>query len=206
MAVGVGGAGQDRVGATEGAGPDGGSSGLRRALIVAVAVLGALAVFAFASIVLVGTKFTAYSIQSGAMSPTLQIGDRVLVSKGADRGSDVARGDIVVFPDPDGTSVKVVKRVMGLPGESVTFDGGRLLVDGSVVDEPYLAAETTTQPLGPNLCAPSDPCVVPDGQVWVMGDKRSNSRDSRLFGPVPQSTIIGRLDFRAWPLGRLGRL
>jgi signal peptidase I len=206
MAAGVGGAGQDVAGAAAGIEPEGGRTGLRRALVVTGAVLGALVVLAFLSGLLVATKMSGYWIPSAAMSPTLQPGDRVLVSKRADRGSDVARGDIVVFPDPGGTALKVVKRVVGLPGETVSFDGGRLLIDGSPVDEPYLATGTTTEVAGPNPCPASDPCAVPAGQVWVMGDNRSNSKDSRWFGPVPQSTIIGRVDFRYWPAGRVGTL
>ena len=81
-----------------------------------------------------------------------------------------------------------------------------MIIDGHVLIEPYLEEGMPTLAVGPHPCVPSDPCVIPDGQVWLMGDNRTDSKDSRYFGPVPRSDIVGRADFRYWPLSRTGSL
>jgi signal peptidase I len=144
------------------------------------------------------------------MLPTLHKGDRVLVNKWSYRLHGVHRGDVVVFSRPpevaDTTIDDLIKRVVGLPGERVTIADGRVAIDGQVLDEPYLDPQTPTDPIGPIPCPPEDPCVVPDGHVWVMGDNRINSEDSRWFGPIPISSVIGRAAVRIWPLDRLDGL
>ena len=111
----------------------------------------------------------------------------------------MSRGDIVVAHNPDASNTgvsSIVKRVIGLPGETVTIDDDHVIIDGHVLIEPYLEEGMPTLAVGPHPCVPSDPCVIPDGQVWLMGDNRTDSKDSRYFGPVPQSDIVGRADFR----------
>ncbi len=169
-----------------------------------VVVAGALAI----AVVIQITSLQAFRIPSESMLPLLQKGDRVLVNKWSYRVHDINRGDVVVFSRPPGltdtTVDDLIKRVIGLPGESVTIDGGRVLINGHALVEPYLANGASTLPTGPNKCPPSDPCLVPDGQVWVMGDNRNFSEDSRYFGTIEQSTIIGRAFVRLWPMNRLG--
>jgi signal peptidase I len=180
-------------------------------LVVAGAVAVALLIRVFA--------VQAFYIPSESMEPTLEIDDRVLVNRLSYKLHDVNRGDVVVFEKPasvpTGTGPNeikdLIKRVVGLPGESVVFSEGNVYIDGRQLDEPYLPDGTTTQP-GPggvtwdHRCTVDDPCVVPEGTVWVMGDNRSNSEDSRWIGPVDQDLIVGRAFVTVWPPSRIGGL
>lgn len=148
----------------------------------------------------------AFWIPSPSMNPALHEGDRVLVNKLADGVGDINRGDIIVFerPNADGDNgpehgIKdLIKRVIGLPGEQLEARDGAVYVDGQRLDEPYLEAGTATNDL--------HAFSVPQGHVFVLGDNRSNSQDSRSFGPVPQEDIVGRAFFRVYPLSDIGRL
>ncbi len=159
-----------------------------------------------------------YSIPSGSMLPTLEVGDRVVVSK---LEKDPSRGDIIVFDRPEGAPAEpgapevLIKRVIGLPGERVSTREGRVLIDGKALDESYLPDGTSTR----ILCKPAwESCtegdagiegnelLVPEDSYLVMGDNRNNSADGREFGPVEKSSIVGRAFVRVWPFGRLGGL
>ena len=99
----------------------------------------------------------------------------------------------------------LVKRVIGLPGQTVSLSGGHVLINGKLLAQPWLppAVRTQTYP-GPSFQPYSlhHPYVVPQGDVYVMGDNRPDSCDSRYWGPVPESTIVGKVDVRIWPLSR----
>ena len=145
--------------------------------------------------------FQAYSIPSESMVPTLEIGDRVLVSK-LDREPE--RGDVVVFrrpandpkTSPDDPDV-LIKRVIGLPGEQVSSDEeGHVLVDGRVLEEPYLPSGTST--------TVGSPIAVPDGRLLVLGDNRGRSQDGRYFGTISEDLLVGRAVLRIWPPSRAG--
>jgi len=158
--------------------------------------------------------FQAFYIPSESMTPTLQVGDRVLVNKLSYDFHDVNRGDIVVFEAPpaarSGGIEDLVKRAIGLPGETVTADAsGTVLINGRRLSEPYLPAGTRTvfSDVAPGCGAPADGspgCVVPKGHVFVMGDNRSASKDARVFGPIEDSSIVGRVFLRIWPPGDAG--
>ncbi|MBU6328382.1 MAG: signal peptidase I [Acidobacteria bacterium] len=153
----------------------------------------------------------AFYIPSPSMYPTLKNGDRVLVNKLSYKLHDVNRGDIVVFERPaseaDSMIPDLIKRVIGLPGDAVAFSDGHVFINGNQLAEPYLpAGVTTTSEFAPNHCTLEAPCVVPRGDVWVMGDNRSDSKDSRYFGPIPESSIVGRAFVVVWPLSRLSGL
>ena len=142
-----------------------------------------------------------FYIPSGSMEPTLKKNDRVVVNKLSYHMHDVHRGDIVVFTTPPlvNKSFKdLVKRVIGLPGETVQGRGGKVRINGKALPEKYLPAGTFTSDFGP--------VKVPAKSVWVMGDNRNNSEDSRVFKAIPQSTIVGRVFVRIWPLTRIGFL
>ncbi len=144
----------------------------------------------------------AFYIPSGSMEPTLEIQDRVLVNKLSYDLHDVNRGDIVVFRSPPGepgSDVKdLIKRVVALPGETVEARDGRVLIDGRMLEEPYLRDGVVTGHI--------EPREVPPGHVWVMGDNRSNSKDSRFFGPIDDDLIVGRAFVRVWPITALSLL
>ena len=178
--------------------------------LVPIAIIAALVIKAFV--------FQAFYIPSGSMEPTLDIGDRVLVNKLSYDFHDVHRGDIVVFDAPPGTRSNgiqdLVKRVIGLPGDTVTYANGGVLINGHRLTEPYLKAGEQTEELNgivvPNGCGPPPNgeagCVVPKDHIFVLGDNRQESRDARVFGAIKESTIVGRVFVRIWPFNRLGLL
>jgi signal peptidase I len=115
--------------------------------------------------------------------------------------ADVDRGDIIVFEKPPGEAGEIqdlIKRAIGLPGETVEGRDGHVLIDGEPLDEPYLDEGVVTGDFGP--------VEVPEGMLFMMGDNRGNSRDSRFFGPIEGDTIVGRAFLRVWPLGEAGTL
>jgi len=153
--------------------------------------------------------FGAYYIPSPSMEPTLEVGDRIIVNKLSYRLHDVNRGDLVVFSSTEDNVDELIKRVIGLPGETVMAVDGQILIDGGLLVEPYLSSREATNDFeNVPWCADGgiQKCTVPLDHVFVMGDNRKNSRDSRFFGPVPVSSIIGRAFTRFWPLGSLDRL
>jgi signal peptidase I len=172
-------------------------------VVIAGAVLLALLIKAFV--------LQAFFIPSLSMASTLEKGDRVLVNKLSYTFGDVDRGDIVVFERPPtetaGDIPDLIKRVVGLPGESIVIKDDIVYVDGRALDEPYLDdAVITSTASTPLKCSDTEPCVVPPDYVWVMGDNRPDSKDSRFFGAIPESSIVGRSFVRIWPLDRLGML
>lgn len=144
----------------------------------------------------------AYSIPSPSMVPTLEIGDRVIVFQ---LNKDPARGDVIVFDrpvndpktSPDEPDV-LIKRVIGLPGETVDARDGDVYVDGKRLVEHYLPDDVRTT-------IPS-PIEVPEGHLLVLGDNRQDSLDGRSFGPIDEDLVVGRAIGRIWPLSHLGRL
>lgn len=144
-----------------------------------------------------------FYIPSESMVPTLQKNDRVVVNKLSYKLHDVNRGDIVVFTTPPLVNPEfkdLVKRVIGLPGDKVQGKKGKLYVNGKQQDESYLAPDED------GITDAFGPIEVPEDTVWVMGDNRRNSEDSRVFGPIPQSTIVGRVFVRIWPPSRVDLL
>jgi signal peptidase I len=169
---------------------------LRRTVLEWVAVIGGGIVIA---LVVEAFLVQAFWIPSASMVPTLEDGDRVLVNKLAYRVHDVHRGDVVVFERPPNTSngedaeIKdLIKRVVGLEGDTVETRDGRLYVNRELIDEPYLEPGTRTDM--------SEPVTVPDDHVFVMGDNRTDSADSRVFGPIDEDTIVGRAFVKVLPL------
>lgn len=151
-----------------------------------------------------------YRIPTGSMLPAIQIDDQILIYRlGAHLGSDPEQEDIVVFYDPTDAFPNLVKRVVATEGQTVDFtDEGRVLVDGEVIYEPYVMG-LPTHPLPPDsvLNAPIEyPFTVPPETVWVMGDNRTNSSDSRSFGPVPVSEVKGTAFLTYWPLSNFAPL
>ncbi len=143
-------------------------------------------------------------VPSRSMAPTLQVHDRVLTNKLAYDLADPNRGDLVVFesiaPKRNG---RLVKRVVGLPGDTVAIQNGTLLVNGKPPYEPYKKEKYDPAKAPPNTHS-FGPATVPKDHVFVMGDNRANSRDSRTFGPVPTKNLVGEPTLRFWPPARLG--
>jgi signal peptidase I len=177
------------------------------AIILAVAVVAAILIRTFV--------VQPFYIPSGSMEPTLNVHDRILVNKLSYDFHSVHRGDIVVFKKPaDDTTpgiTDLVKRVIGLPGETISASDGQVYINGRLLPEPWLPRVdqgVTTFPSSIPGCLPSPPgsCKIPSGEYFMMGDNRTDSSDSRVIGPVPGSLFIGRAFVRVWPLSRLGFL
>jgi signal peptidase I len=188
------------------------------ALLIGLAVVIAVLLRAFVA--------QAFRIPSASMEPELLIGDRVVVSRLAYDMHEPRRGDVIVFDCPPGAgcpdrphdvlpvrAVKTlaealllrqpdveefIKRVIGLPGDIVEGRDGAVWINDHRLVEPYLPTGTITSDFGP--------IVVEPGRLWVMGDNRGNSADSRVFGQIDQRTIVGRALLRVWPPTRLAFL
>jgi signal peptidase I len=143
-------------------------------------------------------------IPSSSMVPTLRIGDRLIVEKLSYHQHEPHFRDIVVFQPPDlllkqgyKADQAFIKRVIGLPGQTVEVKQGKVFVDGKALSEPYIAAPPTYV---------MKPITVTPGNVFVMGDNRNNSNDSHVWGLLPQANIIGRAWERFFPFDRLGNV
>jgi signal peptidase I len=140
-------------------------------------------------------------VEGTSMLPRLENDERIFVNKFEYNFSNIQRGDIVVFWYPDDPSKSFIKRVIGLPGESVRMDQqGHLYINGRIVEEPYLSDERNRYP----RVIPEQ--VVRAAHYFVMGDNRDASNDSRQWGLVPEKYIYGKAMFRYWPLQRMGPL
>jgi signal peptidase I len=180
---------------------------LEWAAIVALAVLGAFLIRAFV--------VQPFSIPSGSMEPTLKDHDRLLVNKLSYHSHPVHRGDVVVFKKPPDDITPgitdLVKRVIGLPGETISAHNGQVYIDGRYLRQPWLPKVdrgVTVFPSSIPGCLPSPPgsCRIPAGEYFMLGDNRTDSADSRFIGPVSRSLFIGRAFILVWPLSRIGFL
>jgi len=154
-----------------------------------------------------------YEIPSESMLPTLEDGNRVVVNHLSYQLGEVERGQVVVFDRPpslDGEN-DLIKRVIGLPGETIRLVDTNVYIEGLRVIEPYLLVSESTRSKGPipgcaQPLADANQCVIPEGHVFVMGDNRRGSADSREFGPVGIDTIVGRAVGIVWPPTDLSQL
>ena len=143
--------------------------------------------------------FSGYEIPSGSMESTIEAGDMVFSEKITYHTRAPQRGDIITFIDPADPNRTLIKRVIATEGQTVTLAGGKVYIDGAELDEPY----TNGKQSNPLQSSITYPYTVPDGYVWVMGDNRTNSQDSRYFGAVSVDSITGRAGVIYWPLNRL---
>jgi len=151
-----------------------------------------------------------YMVEQGSMERTLMERQYVLVDKLSPHWSAYRHGDIIVFNPPEawtqGRGVPFIKRIIGLPGDRVQLQDGKVLVNGVQLVEPYIYTDDgVPQTTDPNGGGPSE-WVVPEGDLLVMGDHRRDSADSRTFGPVPIASVIGRAWLRYWPFDTFGLL
>jgi signal peptidase I len=173
----------------------------RNALEWVVVIFGAVLV----ALLIRNFAIQSYRIPSESMTPTLAVGDRVLVNRLSYDLHEIHRGDVIVFARPEsspaapGEPDDLIKRVVGLSGETIEARDGTVYVDDKELEEPYLEEGVETFNL-------DDPVTVPEGEVFVMGDNRGNSEDSRFIGPIPESSVVGRAFAIIWPLNRLSGL
>jgi len=136
----------------------------------------------------------AFNIQQHSMEPTLHDGERVLVSKCIYRFTPTSYGDIIILESPMNSS-DFVKRVIATEGETVELKEGELLIDGKAIEEPYIKFVDLSN---------YGPVEVPEDKIFVAGDNRPNSLDSRIFGPIPEDNVVGKVFFIYWPMDRIG--
>lgn len=136
----------------------------------------------------------AYVVHGQSMRPTFEENERLLISKFAPRFSDLERGDIVVFAHPTDEGKRLIKRVVGLPGETIEILGGQVYVDEAALEEPYATIPDA---------AYFPPHKVPEGCYFVLGDYRGVSNDSRSIGDVNVEAIVGRALLRFYPWSTL---
>ncbi|GAB4506528.1 MAG: signal peptidase I [Anaerolineales bacterium] len=138
-----------------------------------------------------------FRIQGDSMLPTLETGQFVLVERVSYRFSEPQRGDIVVFEYPRAPQEDFVKRIIGLPGETVEITGGQVYINGNLLAESYVHGQPTLTYRPVNITLGQD-------EYFVMGDNRAASSDSRTWGPLPRQNIIGRAWLSYWPPSRWG--
>jgi signal peptidase I len=146
-----------------------------------------LAGLIFALINLVSVRV---QVESISMQPTLYAGEFVLVNKLAYKFGEPQRGDIIVFEQTFDPEEPYIKRIIGLPGDTVEIRGGRVYVNGNLLHEPYIKDSPRYE----------DSWVVPEGQLFVLGDNRNNSSDSHIWGFVSLDQVIGRAEAVYWPV------
>ncbi|WP_077325014.1 signal peptidase I [Virgibacillus siamensis] len=169
--------------------------------IIPVVVLAAALAFVFRSYL-----FASYVVEGESMEPTLYDGNMLMVNKVVYDLSDVDRFDVIVFHANKQTDY--VKRVIGLPGDKIVYKNDKLFINGDYVEEKFLkpykkvsAAEPYTEDF--TLKGTTGKTTVPKGKLFVMGDNRDNSLDSRKFGFVSQDTLVGKVDITYWPVSQL---
>lgn len=150
--------------------------------------------------------FQSYDIPSGSMEETIMTGDLVFSEKVTYYFGDPQRGDIVTFLDPEIPSRTLIKRVIATGGQTVDLRDGDVYIDGVRQDEPYTDGKPSYPLAGAGGRDISYPYTVPEGELWVMGDNRTNSQDSRYFGSVPVSSVTGKAVFKYWPIESIGPL
>lgn len=151
--------------------------------------------------------FQAYEIPSGSMEETIQTGDMVFAEKVSYYLRDVEQGDIITFNDPLSPGRVLIKRVIAVGGQTVNIndEDGYVYVDGEPLAEPYTDGLPSYR-LENSIANVTYPYTVPEGELWVMGDNRTNSQDSRYFGSIDEDSVTGRGVLIYWPLDHFGLL
>jgi signal peptidase I len=167
----------------------------------AVAWLRDLALSVLFAVILIVFIYQPVKVEGTSMMPSLTDQERIFINKFTYRFGigDIERGDMVVFWFPMDRSKSYIKRVIGLPGDTVEIEDGKVLVNGKPLEEDYVPDEYRDHTVYP-------PRQVPSGQYFVLGDHRSSSNDSRAWGMVERKFIYGKAVFVYWPLDKLGRV
>ncbi len=161
-----------------------------------------IAIAAVISLFLITYVASAIKIEGNSMQSVLNDQERIIISKLAVRSGNIDRYDIVVLRKPNEPSRSIVKRVIGLPGEIIEMREGDVYINGGKLPETYLKKENDIIYRSMNM----KPLLIQKGHFFVIGDNRTISQDSRVFGPVPANYIYGKTIFRYWPLSRFGTI
>jgi len=143
-----------------------------------------------------------HKIKGDSMQPNFPNGEYLLTDKVTYRFNDPKRGDVVVFKAPTGNGDEFIKRIIGLSGEEVYVQNGKVYINGKLLEEPYLAESLYTS--GSSYLKEGEKIIVPEGSFLVFGDNRPRSSDSRVFGPITKDVITGRAWLIYWPIKNAG--
>jgi len=157
---------------------------------VGITILIAIAVF-----VLLRLTVQSYTVVMSSMEPNFQEGECIMVNKVCYRSAGPQRGEVIIFDPPFNSQYPFIKRVIGLPGETVEIKDEKVFIDGIPLEEEYIMAP-------PNYTMPAQ--EIPESEYFVLGDNRNNSNDSHSSWTVPRDNIIGRAWFTYWPPSKLG--
>ncbi|OGY94214.1 MAG: signal peptidase I [Candidatus Komeilibacteria bacterium RIFOXYC1_FULL_37_11] len=135
-----------------------------------------------------------FYVEGASMEPNFYQNEYLIIDEISYRFNEKQRGEVIIFKNPQNTKAYFIKRIIGLPGETVSVENGKVFINGEVLDEPYIS----------HLSSDNHASVIlADEEYFVMGDNRTNSLDSRQLGPINKSYIIGRVWFRGWPVNRI---
>ena len=169
------------------------TSPARRILIEAIQTI----VLALVLFLIINSVSARIRVDGRSMEPSFQDGDYVIVNKLAYSSGELDRGDVIVFPFPLNTEEDFIKRIIGLPGDHLKIVRGDIFLNGQRITEDYLLT---------NASGDMEEIIVPQGTVFVMGDNRNDSSDSRVWGPLQISEIIGKAFYRYWPFNAIGAI
>lgn len=161
-------------------------------------VVMALAVFVIFYLFL----FQPHQVKGSSMFPTFHDGEYILTDKFTYRLREPKRGEVIIFRAPGHEEYDYIKRIIGLPGDTITIENGKVSVKNQLLIEEYLPSDFYTSP--GSFTRAGQAVSVPDGQYFVMGDNRAHSSDSREWGLIPKANIVGRAWFRYWPANKIG--
>jgi len=153
-------------------------------------------------IVIVLFLFQPTQVQGASMEPTLHTGERIVMSKITYKLRPMERGDIVVVNSPRNRDVQYIKRLIGLPGDKIEVKNQLVYVNNQPLQENYISAPTNLWDGG--FLKADQPVTVPAGYIFVMGDNRPRSSDSREFGFIPTQSVVGTAIYRYFPPGKIG--
>jgi signal peptidase I len=172
-----------------------------RSLFAGIAWLRDLALSIVFAVVLIVFLYQPVKVEGTSMMPSLTDQERIFINKFTYKlgSGKIDRGDTVVFLFPEDTSKSYIKRVIGIPGDRIRIDAGKVYVNGKAIDEPYVPEEYRDR-------MSKDEHAVPEDCYFVLGDHRSSSNDSRAWGYVPKNLIYGKAVFVYWPLDKMGRV
>lgn len=146
--------------------------------------------------------FQPNQIKGASMEPTFYNGNYIFTSKVTYKLRDPIRGDVVVFHSPKNNEIEYIKRIIGIPGDTIMIQNTTVYVNGKPINEPYISA--TTELIYGGFLVEGIAITVPENQYFVMGDNRPRSSDSREFGPVPYESLIGQVIYRYFPFNEAG--
>lgn len=147
---------------------------------------------------------TPNQVKGASMEPSFQSGDYILTSRVTYKMRPFHRGDVVVFKAPKNPDIEYIKRIIGLPGDKIMIESGNVFVNDKLLQENYISAQTNLWETG--FIKDGQVLNVPQDEIFVMGDNRPRSSDSREFGPVTTDSVIGQVFFRYFPSNKVGSI